>query len=82
MSLAEARDRPFDPDVIEQASALASGYRIEVRKDGDGYAGSVAEFPSVFGYGSTESAASNQTRDLLKWVLAYLIETGRTPPGM
>ena len=76
---AEARDRPFDAAVVERADALAARYRIEVRRAPDGYVGTVPEFPSVFGHGASEDAALHTTRDLLKWAIAYLIETGRTP---
>ena len=75
----EARDRPFDPKVVEQAAALAALYPIQIRQDRAGYAGTVAAMPSVFGHGRFESAAIDETRDLLKWAIAYLIETGRTP---
>lgn len=82
VSLEETRDQPFDPEVVEQAQALAARYHIDIRPAAEGYTGTVVELPSVFGYGNSEDAAMSTTRELLKWALAYLIETGRAPtPG-
>jgi hypothetical protein len=78
-SCQETRDRPFDPKVVKQAQALAARYHIDIRRAADGYTGTVVELPTVFGYGPSEDAATSTTRELLKWALAYLIETGRAP---
>ena len=75
----ETRNRPFDPKVVEQAAALAARYHIQIRRDRNGYAGTVGALPSILGHGKSKAAAINATRDLLKWSLAYLIETGRAP---
>ena len=75
----ETRDRPFDALVIEQAQFLAAKYQIRVERDGRGFIGKVVELPSVFGFGMTEEAALSVARNHLKWALAYLIETNRTP---
>lgn len=75
----EARDRPFDPEVVEQAQSLAAQYHISVARNENGFLGTVSEMPTVFGCGLSEDAALRTTRDHLKWALAYLIETGRTP---
>ena len=72
-------DRPFDPRVVEQAQALAAQYQIRVESDSRGYVGTVTEFPTIFGVGVSEEAALSDARHHLKWALAYLIETGRTP---
>jgi predicted RNase H-like HicB family nuclease len=69
----------FDPGIVEQAAALAARFPIQLRRDRNGYAGTVRELPSVLGYGQSKAAALDATRDLLKWALAYLIETGRAP---
>ena len=73
------RDRPFDPRVVERAKSLADRYPVTVRRDGQGYVGTVAELPAVFGCGATSESALTATRDLLTWALAYLIEAGRDP---
>ena len=75
----EARDRSFEPAVLEQATGLAAQYTIQLRPDHGGFAGTVAAFPAVMGHGASRSAAVDTTRDLLKWAIAYLIETGRPP---
>ena len=78
----ETRDRPFDPQVVEQAQVLAAHYQIRVEQDSRGYLGNVVDLPTIFGFGTSEEAALRTTREHLKWALAYLIETGRTPsPG-
>jgi len=79
VSYEETRDQPFDPEVVKQAQVLAARYHIDIRPVADGYTGTVMEFPTVFGHGPSEEAALSITRELLKWALAYLIETGRTP---
>ena len=73
------RDRPFDAHVVEQAQALAARYEIRVERDSRGYVGTVTELPTVFGFGTSQKAARTDARRHLKWALAYLIETGRTP---
>jgi predicted RNase H-like HicB family nuclease len=78
-SLKANRDRPFDPHVVEQAQALAARYAIRVEPNSHGYVGTVTEMPTVFGVGASEEAARSDARHHLKWALAYLIETGRTP---
>jgi predicted RNase H-like HicB family nuclease len=78
----ESRDRPFDAQVVEQARALAAHYQIRVERHSRGYLGKVVDLPTIFGFGTSEDAALRTTREHLKWALAYLIETGRTPsPG-
>jgi predicted RNase H-like HicB family nuclease len=76
---AETRDRPFDPELIKRAQALAARYYINVRPEQEGFAGTVAEFPSVYGHGTSEAAALTATRDLLKWAIAFMLESGRKP---
>ena len=78
-NFAEERDRPFDPLVVEQATVLAARYHIDVADDSGGFVGTVTGFSTVRGFGPSRAAALSTTRDLLKWVLAYLIESGRTP---
>lgn len=75
----ETRDRPFDAQVVEQAQALAAQYQIRIERDSRGYLGKVLDLPTIFGFGTSEEAALRTTREHLKWVLSYLIETGRTP---
>jgi predicted RNase H-like HicB family nuclease len=75
----QARDRPLDPAVVQQAAALAARYLIAVHSGQNGYVGTVEGFPSVLGHGTSEAAAITSTRELLKWAIAYLIDAGRTP---
>ena len=76
-----ARDRPFDPQLVERAHELSARYEIRVAPDGQaGYVGRVTEMPTVFGCGRTDAEALSATRELLKWALAYLIEQNRPLP--
>ena len=78
----DARDQPIDPKLVAQAESLAAQYRVEMRQESSGFVGKIAAFPSVLGHGSSRQDAIHATRELLKWAIAYLIETGRTPtPG-
>jgi predicted RNase H-like HicB family nuclease len=79
VQISDRRDRPIDPKVVAQAQALAARYRVATQQSGSGYVGTVAEFPSVLGHGASKEDAIVATRDLLKWAIAYLIESGRTP---
>lgn len=76
---AETRTRPFDALIVGQADTLADRYEITVEANGSGFVGTVASLPTVFGCGTSRQAARDNARDHLKWALAYMIETGRTP---
>jgi predicted RNase H-like HicB family nuclease len=67
--------------VVARAVDLAAQYRVDVREDSNGFVGTVVAMPTVFGCGASRDAAVNQTRELLKWAIAYLLDTGRTPPA-
>src|SRR5687767_3776105 len=75
----QTRDRPLDPTVVAQATALAARYGVEVRQRPDGYVGTVEGFPSVWGFGASEAAALTSNPELHKWAIAYLIAAGRPP---
>ena len=78
-SSAEARGRPFNAEIVRQADALAARYEIKVVAGGQGFLGTVTSLPTVFGCGASREAALGNAREHLKWALAYLIESGRTP---
>jgi predicted RNase H-like HicB family nuclease len=79
ISATENRDRPFDGQVVEQAQNLAALYQVRIERDSRGYLGKVVDLPTIIGFGTSEETALRTTREHLKWALAYLIETGRTP---
>lgn len=76
---AETRSRPFDVETVRQAGALVPRYEIRVEAAQHGFVGTVNSMPTVFGCGRSRESALSNARDHLKWALAYLIETGRTP---
>ena len=74
-------DRPISPGVVRRAQALLARYPIQLDRDGAVYRGSVRQFPLIMGAGPSKDAARRTTRKLLKWTLAYLIESGRPLPA-
>jgi hypothetical protein len=77
----KAPDRSFDASVVARAEELAGLYHIDVKREGSApYVGRVVEMPTVFGCGGSRAAAAVETREMLKWALAYMLEKGRTPP--
>ncbi|MFH1418286.1 MAG: type II toxin-antitoxin system HicB family antitoxin [Planctomycetota bacterium] len=77
----DAIDRPFDPDILARAEAIASGYRILLDRDEDGsWIGSSVELPTVFGEGDTPDACVESTVEALIGAVAHMIELGRHPP--
>jgi predicted RNase H-like HicB family nuclease len=74
-------NRPFDPAILEKAREIVSKYQIVLQPDGDcGYVGSSLEMPGVMGDGQTADACVNHVRQGLIVGVAYLLETGKTPP--
>ena len=76
-----APDRPIDPSIVRRAQALLSRYPIQLHRDGDSYRGSVKQFTLLMGHGPSKDAARRTTRKLLKWALAYLLESRRPLPA-
>jgi predicted RNase H-like HicB family nuclease len=74
-------DRPFDPVILKRARKLAEKYRIVLEADADGgYLASALELPNVLSDGANPNAAVAAARDALTAAVAYLIESGQTPP--
>ena len=77
----EALDRPFDPAILKRARELADKYRIVLETDPHvGYLASALELPNVLADGANPNAAVAAARDALTSAVAYLIESGQTPP--
>jgi predicted RNase H-like HicB family nuclease len=73
--------RPFDPTVLARAKTLAWQYRITLEPDPDyGYLGSSLEMPSVYNDGQTADECVEAVREALTAAVAYLLESGQTPP--
>ena len=73
--------RPFDPAILERARELARKYRIVLEPDDRcGYLGSSLELPNVYADAKTADACVEAVREALTATVAYLIESGKTPP--
>jgi predicted RNase H-like HicB family nuclease len=74
-------DRPFDPAILKRARKLADKYRIVLETDPHvGYLASALELPNVLADGANPNAAVAAAREALTSAVAYLIESGQTPP--
>src|SRR5690606_33179219 len=78
-----ALDRPFDQDILTRAVEIAHNYRIvlePVRGSDCEYIGTSLEMPGIFADGQTADACVEAVREALTAAVAYLIESGQTPP--
>ena len=67
-------------NVEAQARALAEKYQVILRQEDGEWYGRGLEMPYVFGDGKTPTACLAATRKALAAAVAYLLETGETPP--
>ena len=77
----KAIDRPFDPALLKQARAIADGYQIILHFEDGLYYGRGLEMPTVMNHGKTPDQCVRATRDILTTAVAYMLETGQTPPS-
>ena len=77
----KAIDRPFDRAVLRRAREIAESYRIILSYEDGLYYGSGLELPDAMNHGSTPDECVRATRDILTTAVAYLLETGQTPPA-
>ena len=74
-------DRPFDRQVLKEATAIANQYQIIlVQEDGVWY-GRGLELPETFDEGKTPAACVKATRQALIVTVAYMLGKGQTPPA-
>jgi predicted RNase H-like HicB family nuclease len=71
----------FDPAIGKAATKTASENHIILsREDGEWY-GRGLELPNVFGDGTTADECVESTREALSATVAFLLESGKTPPA-
>jgi predicted RNase H-like HicB family nuclease len=74
-------DRPFDAKLLHRARDIANSYQIILNfEDGD-YYGRGLEMPHVMNDGKSPDECVRKTRDILTTAIAYMLETGQTPPS-
>src|SRR5947199_10702151 len=77
----ERIDRPFDKAVLRRARAIADRYQIILQFEDGLYYGRGLELPTAMNHGRTPDECVKATRDILTTAVAYLIESGQTPPA-
>ena len=78
---AKALDRPFSPDVWNQARKIADGYQVILNCEDGHWYGRGLELPNVFGDGKTVNACMKDTREALCGAVALLLEQRQRPPS-
>lgn len=78
---AKAIDRPFPPDVLAKAKAIAERYQVILSREEGHWYGRGLEMPTIHGDGPTVSQCVKDTREALIGSVAYLLEEGQRPPG-
>ena len=76
----EKIDRPFDKAILRRARAIADRYQIILQFEDGLYYGRGLELPTAMNHGRTPDECVKATRDILTTAVAYLIESGQTPP--
>lgn len=77
----EGLSRPFGAEILARAQELAHKYRIILEPNDEcGYIGSSLELPQVYADGVTPDGCVNAVREALTAAVAYLLESGQTPP--
>ena len=74
-------DRPFAPEILRKAKELSDGYQIILHFEDGRYFGRGLELPGAMEEGKTPDECVRKTRDILTTAVAYLLETGQTPPA-
>jgi predicted RNase H-like HicB family nuclease len=76
----KAIDRPFDPEILRRARAIAEKYQVVVRKEDGLYFGRTLEFPYAMNDGKTPQEAIENTIDITTSAVALMLEEGEIPP--
>lgn len=74
-------DRPFDAEVWSEAERLVGQYQVVLHCEDGHWYGRGLEFPKVFADGATADECVAETRQAMQGVVAFLIESGKSPPA-
>jgi len=80
-NLSKAIDRPFSPAILRRAREIVSGYQIILHVEDGLYYGRGLEIPTAMNHGKTPDECVRATRDILTTAVAYMLESGQTPPA-
>ena len=78
--MTEQGSQPFEANVLEQAGAVVADYQIILTCEDGQWFGRGLELPHVFGDGETPEQCVASTREALAAAVAYLFESGHSPP--
>lgn len=76
----KAIDRPFDPAVLERAREIAGHYQMVLQFEGGRWYGRGVELPNTANDGADAAECAANVRDIFVTHVAYMLETGKTPP--
>ena len=66
---------------LRRAEKIVDSYKIVIEPTGTlGYVGSAVEMPTGFGSGTTREECLRETRDILRVLVATMIDLGGAPP--
>jgi predicted RNase H-like HicB family nuclease len=74
-------DRAFDPVIWSEAERLTRQYQVVLHCEEDHWYGRGLELPKVFADGATANECVAETRNAMQGVVAFLIESGKSPPA-
>jgi predicted RNase H-like HicB family nuclease len=77
----KALARPFDARILARAKKIAQQYQIVVSFEDGEYYGRGVELPGTGDDGKTPAECLTKTRRALVATVAYLLESGQTPPA-
>lgn len=73
-------DRPFKPELLKRARAIAARYQVLLwYEDGEWY-GHGLELPTTYADGKTPTACVSATRRAMTATVAFMLERGEAPP--
>jgi predicted RNase H-like HicB family nuclease len=78
----KAPDRPFAPEILERARAIARQYQVIVQwqEEDHLYLGRGVELPHAYEDGATPGECVEKTRQMFVSVVAWMLEKGQVPP--
>jgi predicted RNase H-like HicB family nuclease len=74
-------DRSFDAKILRAAKELAARYQVVLQWEDEEFYGRGFELPLVMAGGKTADECVANTREALTGVVAYMLETGKSPPA-
>lgn len=74
-------DRPFGPGILAKARDIALRYQVILQLEDGEYLGRGLELPRTMADGKTAGECVANTREALVATVAYMLESGKSPPA-